>query len=104
MFKRKTNSRKPPIKSHTNLFHGVEIVPGSHACSAVAAAARQRYLSDEAPMLPLDECTDTSQCTCRYQHYSDRRTQLRREADEGLPPRDVPQDRRARMGRRITDT
>ena len=31
-----------------------------------------RYLSKDAPRLPLRDCTESG-CTCRYRHYEDRR-------------------------------
>ena len=31
-------------------------------------------------MLPLEDC-DTSNCTCRYRHYEDRRDRQRRSSD-----------------------
>ena len=37
----------------------------------------RRFLSSEAPLLPLTGCTETS-CQCRYVHYADRREQDRR--------------------------
>lgn len=103
MFKRKTKTRKSPARTASNLFHGVEIVPGDNACPAVADLANERYLSEDAPRLPLDACAHPHECACRYQHYADRRTELRRESDEGLPPRDFPDEKRRRVGRRITD-
>jgi hypothetical protein len=62
-----------------------------------------RFLSEDAPRLPLDECQCVEHCHCVYRHFSDRRTAVRRDADMGLPHRQVPGDQRAGVGRRITD-
>jgi hypothetical protein len=71
-------------------------------CCAVAAIAGQRYLSEEAPVLPLPDCDMPRECRCVYQHFTDRRTDKRRESDEGLPNRYVDTDRRL-LTRRVTD-
>ena len=94
---------KPRISSLMHLFHGVEIVPGSRACDAVSGLSKQRLLSEDAPRLPLNTCTNPRDCACKYKHFVDRRTTARRESDEGLPPRTLPTDKRAGTGRRITD-
>ena len=39
----------------------------------------QRFLSREAPLLPLAECT-VARCQCHYVHYADRRERDRRHA------------------------
>jgi hypothetical protein len=61
----------------TNPWHAVAIQPGPKRCAAVEALLGQRFLSSDAPNLPLKDCTE-SQCTCRYRHYEDRR-------HEGVP-------------------
>jgi hypothetical protein len=43
----------------------------------------QRFLSREAPQLPLKDCASAS-CTCRYQHHEDRRRGPRRARDMGV--------------------
>lgn len=95
---------KPRISSLMHLFHGIEIVPGPAACPAVGELARQRLLSEDAPRLPLNTCDQQIQCTCKYKHFVDRRTDARRESDEGLPARRHMSDKRAGGGRRITDS
>lgn len=103
MFRRKSNNRRAPISTMTNLFHGIAVEPGDGACQAVRSIEGHRYLSDDAPRLPLDGCQCVQDCHCVYRHYSDRRTEVRRDADMGLPRRDVPRDQREGVGRRITD-
>jgi hypothetical protein len=53
-------------------FHGVTLKPCLEACEAVQALAGQRFLSSEAPSLPLADC-DQQRCDCKYGHLSDRR-------------------------------
>ena len=61
--------RKPVPSSE---FHAVAIKFTSNACEAAKAIRGKRFLSNEAPRLPLPEC-DVSQCDCRFMHYKDRR-------------------------------
>lgn len=60
----------------TNPWHAVVIQPGPKRCQAVEALAGNKYLSKDAPKLPLRDCTEP-QCSCRYRHHEDRR-------DEGV--------------------
>jgi hypothetical protein len=65
-------------------FRGVEVIPDANGCcKAVEALAGRRLLADEAPQLPMSDC-DKPSCECRFQQYSDRRTDLRRDADAGI--------------------
>ncbi len=101
MFKRRR--KQPEVSSLTHLFHGIAVEPGAHACPAARRIAGIRYLSDEAPRLPLEACNRLDGCRCVYRHFSDRRTDVRRDTDMGLPPRPVRHEQRASAGRRITD-
>jgi hypothetical protein len=53
-------------------FQGVTVKPCLDACDAVQAIVGTRYLSREAPALPLAGC-DQQRCDCTYRHFSDRR-------------------------------
>jgi hypothetical protein len=53
-------------------FHAVSIKPSDEGCLAVASISSQRFLSEEAPGLPLAECS-FKDCTCKYIHHADRR-------------------------------
>ncbi len=53
-------------------FHGVTLKPCLIACEAVEAVAGKRFLSREAPALPLAGCNQP-RCDCTYGHLSDRR-------------------------------
>jgi hypothetical protein len=98
--------RRPrgPFGGHTShLFHGVEITSNAPQCPAILAMAHRRFLSDEAPSLPIIGCDRRKACRCIYKHFTDRRTEVRRESDIGLPARFIENDRRSGRPRRVTD-
>lgn len=64
------SSSGPAQKDPT--YHAVSIKYSSTACDAAKAMAGIRFLSTEAPRLPLPEC-DASACECRFAHHADRR-------------------------------
>ncbi len=86
-------------------FHAVTVRQTAAACGAAKTIAEQRFLSAEAPMLPLGGCNTPRSCRCRYQHFSDRREGPRRDSDVGLPGMMwFVEDRRVQeYGRRATD-
>src|ERR1700692_1077891 len=87
----------------TNPYHAVAIVPGASCCAAARDLRTRRFLSREAPPLPLAACT-VSPCRCSYKHYDDRRRKARRASDRiGQPPPWSGTERRAASGRRQTD-
>ena len=84
-------------------WHAVEIVPRAHACAAALACKGRRFLSTEAPWLPLEDC-DSAQCRCKYRHHEDRRADSRREDKKVVAPTVAQQpNRRSSRGRRATD-
>lgn len=88
-----------PPKKQNSSFHAVTIAPGVQCCAAARALSDQRFLSRVAPPLPLKACTKDD-CTCRYQHYSDRRKEYRRARDMGVSVDGwVETDRRYKPGR-----
>jgi hypothetical protein len=94
-------SKKPDSKGP---WHAVHIVVGPNACAAAVALGKRRFLSSEAPRLPLAECTAAMTCTCVYRHHKDRRSGPRRWSDQGGVNRARSQDeRRAKRGRREDD-
>jgi len=109
-FGRKDAAATPVPTEHGrvfNPFHAVSIAPGPEACEAAQVRAGKRFLSREAPRLPLPECGNP-ECRCRYQHYDDRRGPARRVSDKGdalpRPPYQGPERRtRSSPGRRIRD-
>jgi hypothetical protein len=89
---------KKPSTAH----HAVSVVPGPRCCDEARRLRGQRFLSREAPQLPLKACGRTD-CTCRYEHYQDRRGNPRRLRDMGVAVDGwVEEDKRAssKRGRR----
>ena len=87
-------------------FHAVTIVPGPRACAASLDLREQRFLSREAPSLPLKKC-DSSNCACRYQHHDDRRKGRRRVREMAISVDGYSSDERRnkqKRGRRKDDT
>jgi hypothetical protein len=83
-------------------FHAVTINPEPNPCVAVNAIQGVRFLSNDAPHLPIPDCTNPD-CGCAYEHYDDRRGRPRRDSDVGLPDSPPEDERRRRRGRRILD-
>ena len=88
-------------------FRGVEVIPDANGCcKAVEAITGRRLLTEEAPQLPMPDC-DKATCECRFQQYTDRRTDVRRDADAGIGTMAdmfVTENARAdRPGRRSSD-
>lgn len=97
--------RKVPERAATptNPYHAVSILPGASACAAAYRSAGQRFLSREAPRLPLPSC-DARTCGCRFKHFKDRRAGPRRNNDVGLMTASPPsKERRQSRGRRAED-
>jgi hypothetical protein len=70
-------------------------------CGAAERIAGQKFLAAHAPQLPLGGCDQSTTCQCRYQHLEDRRQEMRRDTDHGLPNRGFSTaERRYRKDRR----
>jgi hypothetical protein len=104
--------KKPPISGKgsgppqkpAEEWHAVEIIPQRFACPEARALAKRRFLSREAPRLPLPDCSTPWRCDCTYRHFQDRRTGPRRAWERGLPG--LPwhgKNRRDKRGRRSDD-
>jgi len=95
--------------SANRAFHGVQIkARDDKCCGAVEALEGQRFLTADSPLLPLTECTNPRGCRCVYEHFDERRDNLRRESDivVASPVDSVGErlsERRAGRGRRRTD-
>jgi len=63
-------------------YQAVAIRRGSAACKAVTMLEGKRFLSMDAPPLPLPDC-DAKNCRCRYIYFDDRRQDDRRDSDGG---------------------
>jgi len=86
-------------------YHAVAIMPGHRCCAAAQDLRGQRFLSREAPPLPLKEC-DRADCSCRYEHFDDRRAKPRRARDMGVSVDGWLEDERRKpikRGRRASD-
>ena len=86
-------------------WSAVSILSTGSSCEAARGLKGKRFLSAEAPRLPLSECTLPGACRCTYRKYADRRGGPRREADTTGLRRSAPagQERRVRRGRRSSD-
>jgi hypothetical protein len=106
---RKKFADAPTQRVHhiSNPWHSVSIVSSyvARSCPAVQKLTDQRFLSHEAPRLPLPECTMQAHCKCRFRHHTDRRSESRRARDSGLPDGNYygPERRNPSRGRRVTD-
>jgi hypothetical protein len=91
-----------PVKSVKKIsaaHHAVSIVPGYRCCHEARELAGTRFLSREAPALPLKNC-GSDNCSCRYEHHEDRRGGPRRARDMGVAIDGwLEIDRRAEVGR-----
>jgi hypothetical protein len=99
-------ARPAPAKKPVNPHHAVTIAPGPRACAAARDLRDRRFLSREAPVLPLKKC-DSPECTCRYEHYDDRRGSPRRARDLGVSIDGYEGNERRvkpKRGRRKSDT
>jgi len=86
-------------------WHAVCVVSGSQSCEAARALRERRFLSREAPRLPLPDCTQAGLCRCSYRKFADRRAGPRRDEEQlgTRRTRDAGSERRAGRGRRRTD-
>lgn len=95
-----------PFRKPASTWHAVCLAPGERACDAVRLLGGRRFLSRDAPSLPLKNC-DNAACTCRYEHFDDRRKGARRAGEIGVTIEGyVAEERRApvKRGRRKKDS
>ena len=109
MQKKPTRSTTPtgsagPLHRSTP-WHAVSVVPGRWCCDAARGLGTGRFLSRDAPRLPLAQCLEPHSCSCAYKHHADRRGPPRRKDElSGLRRTGyVPNDRRVTRGRREDD-
>jgi hypothetical protein len=98
--------RKAPASStppRARYFHAVAIMPRMSSCKQAREKSGVRFLSREAPPLPLPGCPWPEKCPCRFEKFPDRRQEERR--DIASSGRWYPGNDRRRMprGRRATD-
>jgi len=88
----------------SNPWHAVSITARPGMCSKAKSCTHLRFLSTEAPVLPLEGC-DAKACGCRYRHHDDRRESIRRASDLAASGAFwTASERRRSPGRRSTDT
>ena len=68
----RTYGTRMPGQDPSKPYHCVSIRSPKNACEAAKSLIGKRFLSKEAPPLPLTDCTAIS-CRCRYVHHEDRR-------------------------------
>jgi len=58
-------------------FQATTVVPGADACNAAQSLQGKPFLVREVntPSLPLPDCTQVSDCHCKYEHQDDRRSE-----------------------------
>jgi hypothetical protein len=107
--------RKPPNRPSTPSAFGVrqqavhapgpyralEIIPGPMACAVAKRFAKHRFLLGEAPSPPLAGCDLQGSCTCKFRKMDDRRNDLRRSSDEGIPDFGLVVLERRKTARRV---
>jgi hypothetical protein len=85
-------------------FQAIAIFRGGTACEMAKKFSEHRFLAREAPSLPLQGCTMSKQCECRYLKFKDRRIDARRLNDFGAATRLYSKsERRGFRGRRKSD-
>ncbi len=95
--RRQQKGSKPKVQ---HPYRGVKIYSKKECCDAARRISGQKFLAAHAPQLPLGGCDHPERCECRYKHLSDRRSEIRRDADHGLPGTPVHSERRNRSDRR----
>jgi len=86
LFAREQPSNGKPagtVKKAVQTNHAVSIETGRNCCHGARMLRGQRFLSREAPTLPLKNC-GLDECTCHYTHHEDRRAGPRRARDMGV--------------------
>jgi hypothetical protein len=94
-----------PVGNKRSAWHAVSIACKRNRCAASLKLAGARFLSKDAPKLPLADCSRVADCKCLYQHYDDRRGDPRRAAEAHglLRGSYAGQERRRQGGRRESD-
>ena len=93
--------------SKASPYQAVSVHCYEGACDRAKKLQGERYLTAEAPVIPLSTCT-ASRCHCVYRHHEDRRSgeKDRRKLHDlsgATPATSDMDDRRHGSGRRATD-
>lgn len=95
---------KPTDRKPTSPWHAISVVPTLDSCDAATKLREQRFLSKDAPSLPLPDCTQRKSCRCSYRHFTGRRVGPRRASEAiGVDKPPPGTDRRKKRGRRKSD-
>jgi len=92
-----------PTRRPASKWHTVTIVLQTSSCAAAAMCRNTRYLSREAPRLPLSTCPNAGSRPCTFKHHEDRRAGPRRSADIGGSSDKPSNEKRRSRGRRARD-
>src|SRR5471030_595540 len=86
-------------------WHAISIDARPLSCTTARELRKKRFLSKEAPALPLEGCTKRASCPCRYKHHDDRRGDVRRDGEAGISSKASGHgnERRTSRGRRSGD-
>jgi len=101
---RAASAESPPRRSSP--WHAVSVASTAPCCAAALHRMETRFLSSDAPRLPLTDCSMPSACRCHYKHHEDRREKPRRASERGSFPGvdHVAHERRHHRGRRAADS
>lgn len=101
------SARKEPPAATGALrpFQAISIYRGLICCDLARKFSELRFLVRDAPALPLNGCSMSKSCQCKYIKHRDRRAEPRRLNDFGLAARlfDGRERRSRRIGRRNGD-
>ena len=99
----KTADVSQPVVTVKDQYGAVSLWPCLEACGAAWKMQGERFLSSEAPELPLASC-DQKNCECRFREHSDRRVDDDRRDNwarfGGFAPRAEKDERRGGPARR----
>jgi hypothetical protein len=99
-----SNTRARPA-SIPKKWHAISVDARALSCMVAHDLRKKRFLSREAPALPLEGCTKRSSCPCTYKHHDDRRSKSRRDSEAGISSSTSKHgtERRTSRGRRSDD-
>ena len=85
LFLRSRSARTARSRKTTSVspYQAVSVRSRLCSCAAVFETDGKRFLTKEAPLLPLAGC-DAARCECRYQRHEDRRVEGDRRGFAGL--------------------
>jgi hypothetical protein len=104
MIWKKSQPAAPVAPKPKAKWHAVSVSSEAGSCFPARLLKGQRFLSTEAPLLPLADCTQPASCSCTYKKFDDRRAGLRRSHEISGIRRPSPEhEQRTTRGRRKRD-